>query len=58
MLDILGITGPIYITILFGYLATRQGLSALFLLRDDAGGVRAQGCGHLFADSPANPSVD
>ena len=39
-------------------LATRQGLSALFLLRDDAGGVRAQGCGHLFADSPANPSVD
>lgn len=39
-------------------LAARQGLSALFLLRDDAGGVRAQGCGHLFADSPANPSVD
>ena len=39
-------------------LATRQGLSALFLLRDDAGGVRAQGCGHLFADSPANPSAD
>lgn len=39
-------------------LASRQGLSALFLLRDDAGGVRAQGCGHLFADSPANPSVD
>lgn len=39
-------------------LATRQGLSALFLLRDDAGGVRSQGCGHLFADSPANPSVD
>ena len=28
MLDILGITGPIYITILFGYLATRQGLFA------------------------------
>lgn len=39
-------------------LAARQGLSALFLLRDDAGGVRAQGCGHLFADSPGNPSVD
>ncbi|MFY9810578.1 FAD:protein FMN transferase [Aquabacterium sp.] len=39
-------------------LATRQGLSALFLLRDDHGGVRAQGCGHLFADSPANPSAD
>ena len=39
-------------------LATRQGLSALFLLRDDAGGVRAQGCGHLFADSAANPSAD
>lgn len=28
MLDILGITGPIYITILFGYLATRHGLFA------------------------------
>ncbi len=28
MLDILGITGPIYITILFGYLATRKGLFA------------------------------
>lgn len=39
-------------------LASRQGLSALFLLRDDAGGVRSQGCGHLFADSPANPSAD
>ena len=39
-------------------LASRQGLSALFLLRDDAGGVRAQGCGHLFADSAANPSAD
>ena len=39
-------------------LASRQGLSALFLLRDDAGGVRSQGCGHLFADSAANPSAD
>lgn len=39
-------------------LAARQGLSALFLLRDDAGGVRSQGCGHLFADSAANPSAD
>lgn len=32
-------------------LAARHGLSALFLLRDDAGGVRARGCGPLFAGS-------
>lgn len=34
-------------------LAARQGLSALFLMRDDAGGVRSQGCGRLFADKTA-----
>lgn len=34
-------------------LATRQGLSALFLLRDDRGGVDARGCGSLFADPAA-----
>ena len=28
MLDILAITGPIYITILIGYLTTRQGIFA------------------------------
>jgi thiamine biosynthesis lipoprotein len=29
-------------------LAAQQGLSALFLIRDDAGGVMARGCGELF----------
>jgi thiamine biosynthesis lipoprotein len=29
-------------------LALRQGLSALFLVRDDAGCIRAQGCGRVF----------
>lgn len=37
-------------------LARAQGLSALFLLRDQAGGLRARGCGPLFADTqPARP---
>lgn len=31
-------------------LATRQGLSALFLLREAQGDIRAQGCGHLWGD--------
>ena len=31
-------------------LAVRQGLSALFLVRDDAGCIRAQGCGRAFAE--------
>lgn len=31
-------------------LATRQGLSALFLLREAQGDIRAQGCGHLCGD--------
>ncbi|OGB02447.1 MAG: thiamine biosynthesis protein ApbE [Burkholderiales bacterium RIFCSPLOWO2_12_FULL_64_99] len=39
-------------------LAARQGLSALFLLRDEAGGVRSQGCGHLFTDTASSRSVD
>lgn len=39
-------------------LAARQGLSALFLLRDEAGGVRSQGCGHLFTDTASRRSVD
>ena len=30
-------------------LATRQGLSVLFLMRDEAGGVRSKGCGRLFS---------
>lgn len=34
-------------------LAARQGLSALFLMRDDAGGVRSQGCGRMFSDPAA-----
>lgn len=35
-------------------LALRQGLSALFLLREDDGSLRPQGCGRLFTD-PAAP---
>lgn len=34
-------------------LAARQGLSALFLMRDDVGGVRPQGCGRMFSDPAA-----
>lgn len=30
-------------------LAARQGLSVLFLMRDEAGGVRSKGCGRLFS---------
>lgn len=33
-------------------LVARQGLSALFLMRDDAGGVRSKGYGRLFSDNP------
>jgi thiamine biosynthesis lipoprotein len=34
-------------------LARRRGLHALFLARDDAGGVRAHGVGRLFSGEPA-----
>ena len=34
-------------------LAARQGLSALFLMRDNTGGIRSKGCGSLFADKTA-----
>ncbi|MBT9493407.1 MAG: FAD:protein FMN transferase [Paucibacter sp.] len=33
-------------------LAAQQGLSALFLLRDDADGLRSEGCGRLFSAHP------
>lgn len=34
-------------------LAVRQGLSALFLVRDDAGCIRSQGCGRMFGEKVA-----
>lgn len=34
-------------------LAARQGLSALFLVRDDAGGIRSRGCGRMFDEKAA-----
>jgi thiamine biosynthesis lipoprotein len=33
-------------------LAARQGLSALFLMRDDSDGISAKGCGSLFGGRP------
>jgi thiamine biosynthesis lipoprotein len=36
--------------------AAKHGLDALFLLRDDAGGVRELGCGGLFSTGRAAPS--
>lgn len=38
-------------------LAARQRLSALFLMRDDSGGITAKGCGGLFNVKPAMRSI-
>ncbi|PHV10422.1 FAD:protein FMN transferase [Chitinimonas sp. BJB300] len=34
-------------------LAARQGLSALFLMREDSDGIRTNGCGSIFGDNTA-----
>lgn len=38
-------------------LAERQGLSALFLMRDETGGLQALGCGPLFSDTGLHTSA-
>lgn len=38
-------------------LAARQGLSALFGMRDEGGGIRARGCGSLFAEQTGTPPL-
>ena len=38
-------------------LAERQGLSALFLMRDETGGLQAHGCGPVFADTGLHTSA-